>query len=273
MKALVLTFDKYQPFAAHMIMCYEQIWPNNPFTFRVPYQSEDVKEYYGNKFGPKVEMIKSPSGIVDTMFALSDDLDENEWVYWCMDDRYPISLNVKEVEKCRRMIETDKEQNLSGVMFCNHPRLWLPENTYWKEYKIKTREGQTYYRRKNYMMIWNHQFLRVKVVREFFSLFPRVMKQAKEMDYIKDKSELPDNQRLYVLDHNIGVYGESTNRGVMLKNCVESFNKKGLIIPESFSISEESIIKGTNTKLYNKLYVAKTLLFRRTKNRNNAKYI
>ena len=97
MKALVLTFDKYKPFAQHMIMCYEEMWPNNPFTFRIPYQSDEVKEDYVQKFGKKVELIKSPSGIVDTMFALSDDLDENEWVYWCMDDRYPIQIDIKEV--------------------------------------------------------------------------------------------------------------------------------------------------------------------------------
>ena len=260
MKALVLTFDRYKPFAEHMIMCYEQLWPNNPFTFRVPYQSEDVKRYFEEKYGGKVEMIKSPSGIVDTMFALSDDLDENEWVYWCMDDRYPMTLNVTEVEKCLNFIESESGQNISGLMFCNSPRMWMPKNSYWHNYKIRTQEHQTYYRRKNYTMIWNHQFLRVKVVRTFFNLFPRVMKQAKEMDYIKDKAVLPDDQRLYMLDHNIGVYGESTNRGVMLKNCAESFKEKGLTIPEEFKLSDKSIVKGTNSRLDNLIYVSKMII-------------
>ena len=262
MKALVLTFDKYKPFAQHMIMCYEEMWPNNPFTFRIPYQSDEVKEDYVQKFGKKVELIKSPSGIVDTMFALSDDLDENEWVYWCMDDRYPIQIDIKEVEKCKDFILSDESTSISGLMFCNNPRIWLPENCYWNKYKICTSENQKYYRRKNYTMIWNHQFLRVKVVRTFFNLFPRVMKQAKEMDYIKDKALLPESHKLYMLDHNIAVYGESTNRGVMLKNCVESFHKKGLIIPEEFKTSEHSIIKGNNTRMYNVLYVLKMMMKR-----------
>lgn len=258
MKALVLTFDKYRPFTEHMIMCYEQLWPNHPFTFRVPYQSDEVKDYYEDKFGDKVEMIKSPSGIVDTMFALSDDLDENEWVYWCMDDRYPMKLDVAEVEKCYQYaVEHD---NIDGLMFCNNKRIWMPENIYWHKFKIKTDSRQTYYRRKNYTMIWNHQFLRVKVVRTFFGLFPRVMKQAKEMDYIKDRAVLPDNHRLYVLDHNVAVYGESTNRGVILKNCEKSFREKGLPLPENFEVSETSIIKGTNTRVDNLKYVCKTML-------------
>lgn len=258
MRALVLTFDKYRSFAEHMILCYEQLWPKHPFTFRVPYQSEDVRQYFEQKFGNKVEMIKSPSGIVDTMFALTDDLDENDWVYWCMDDRYPMNLNVEEIEKCLRW--TLGNENIDGVMFCNNPRLWLPENLYWHKFKIKTQEGQTYYRRKNYTMIWNHQFLRVKVVRTFFGLFPRVMKQAKEMDYIKDRSVLPDNQKLYVLNHNIAIYGESTNRGVMLKNCADSFMKKGIEMPSGFEVSDKSIIKGTNTTYDNFVFVVKTWL-------------
>ena len=265
MKALVLTFDKYKPFASHMIMCYEQLWPNHPFTFRVPYQNEEVKDFFEQTYGSKVEMIKSPSGIVDTMFALSDDLDENEWVYWCMDDRYPIKMDINEVEKCYSYIGSGYSKTIDGLMFCNNPKIWLPENTYWKKWKIKTDERQTYYRRKNYTMIWNHQFLRVKVVRTFFGLFPRVMKQAKEMDYIKEKAILPDNQHLYVLNHNIAVYGESTNRGVMMKNCVDSFKAKGLSIPDNFKTSDEVIIKGNNTKLYNALYVFKTLLRRKLK--------
>lgn len=265
MKALVLTFDKYKPFAVHMIMCYEQLWPNHPFTFRVPYQSDEVKDYYESKFGPKVEMIKSPSGIVDTMFALSDDLDDNEWVYWCMDDRYPLKLDIEEIEKCKKFIENGNEKNISGLMFCNNPRIWMPENCFWCKYKIRTNDKQIYYRRKNYTMIWNHQFLRVKVVRYFFNLFPRVMKQAKEMDYIKDKAVLPDNQCLYMLDHNIAVYGESTNRGVMLKNCVDSFKAKGLALPDGFKQTDETIIKGTNTKFYNMLYVLRSFLLNNRK--------
>ena len=265
MKALVLTFDKYKPFAEHMIMCYEQLWPNHPFTFRVPYQTEEVKVFFENKFGSKVEMIKSPSGIVDTMFALSEDLDGNEWVYWCMDDRYPIEIDVDEVEKCKRYIESNKGKEVSGLMFCNNPRIWLPENCYWRKYKIRTSEGQKYFRRKNYTMIWNHQFLRVKVVRDFFGLFPRVMKQAKEMDYIKDKAVLPNDQHLYMLDHNVAIYGESTNRGIMMKNCAESFCAKGLELPEGFKVSDEVLIKGTNKKIDNFFYVIKNIMIVKSK--------
>lgn len=248
MKALVLTFDKYRCFAAHMIHCYQEVWPNNPFIFRVPYQGQETKQFFEELFGEKVEMIKSPSGIVDTMFALSDDLDEEEWVYWCMDDRYPMSLNLEELEKCYQFTQSNVSDSVSGLMYSHSANLRLPSNRYKNTDNIITLEGQTFIRRKNYAMIWNHQFLRVKVVRTFFGLFPRVMKQAKEMDYIKDKSKLPDNQKLYFLRENIAVFGESTNRGVVTKNCAESFASKGIEIPDSFHVSDQVLIKGVYTR-------------------------
>ena len=197
MYALVLTFDKYRAFATHMIQCYEELWPDNPFTFRVPYQSEEVKLFFETRFGRKVEMIQSPSGIVDTMFALSNGLNDKDWIYWCMDDRYPIRLKSSAINKCFQALNTEQGKNMSGLMFCNNPQIWYAEHNFGKESRIKV-NGQTYYRRRDYTMIWNHQFLKVCVIKSFFDLFPREMKQAKEMDYIKDHAQLPDEHRLYV---------------------------------------------------------------------------
>ena len=88
----------------------------------------------------------------------------------------------------------------------------------------------------------------------------KIKQQAKEMDYIKDKAVLPDDQRLYMLDHNVAVYGESTNRGIMMKNCADSFRAKGLELPAGFKISDEELVKGTNTKYDNLVYVLKDTL-------------
>ena len=256
MYALVLTFDKYKLFAQHMIMCYEKQWPDNPFTFRVPYQSEDIRDEYEKKFGDKVEMIKSPSGIVDTMFTLSDDLSKDEWVYWCMDDRYPITLKLVDIKKCYDVTRLNIGDGISGLMFCNNLKMWNVNQRYGKKENF-TYCNLTFIRRKNYTMIWSHQFLRVSVIRTLFNMFPRIMKQAKEMDSIKDKAVLPIDQKLYFLDYNAAIFGESTNRGVVTKNCFESFKTYGLEIPKGFKISEQELIKGTNTWLDNHVYMLK----------------
>lgn len=262
MKAIVLTFDKYEAFSTHMIQCYLDLWPNNPLEFLVPYQDDEVKERFISRFGNKVEMIKSPSGIVDTIFTLLEGLDEDEWVFWCMDDRYPISLDVPEIEKMYDYILSDDAKSISALMYVNSPWCWLNENLYKKNFKIKADNGHVYLRRKGYRMIWIHQFMKVKVIRTLFSNFPRKMKQAKEMDYIMYKLVLPDEQRLYMLDHNVGVYGESTSRGLITKNTVQSFAKRNIPLPDGFGLSDKCIIQGTNTQWDNFIYRIKWIVKR-----------
>ena len=249
MKALVLTFDKYRPFAMHMILCYLELWPDCPFVFRIPYQSESVKKEYETKFGDKVELIKSSSGIVDTMFALSEDLEAEDWVYWCMDDRYLIKADIEKIQAIYNYINSLSASEISGVAFASSPNCWDNKHKFGKSENICTTDGLQLLRRRDYLMIWYHQFLRVKVIKTFFGLFPRVMKQAKEMDYIKDKSHLPNNQKLYFLDHNIAIFGESTNRGHITLNSIESFKKHRMPIPEEFPIIDKFLLKGTSTKI------------------------
>lgn len=244
MKAIVLTFDKYLPFSDHMIQCYLDLWPNNPLVFRVPYQSDDVKNFYIEKYGDKVEMIKSQSGIVDTVYTLLTDLPQNEWVFWCMDDRYPISLNVMELEKIYKFVLGANSSNISAMLFTSEPYCWSPNNVYLDQFKIKLDNGQIYYRRKWYRMIWNHQFMRVDFIKDWFSHFPRQMKQAKIMDDILLTMTLPESFRLYMTKENYGIYGESTSRGKMTKNAIDSFSQRKITIPSNFEHSDMYKIQG-----------------------------
>ena len=252
MKAIVLTFDKYLPFADHMIQCYQDIWPNNPFVFRVPYQSEHIKSYLLGKYGNKVEMIQSPSGIVDTVYTLIKDLPDNELVFWCMDDRYPIELNVKELEKLHTFVTCYDNSDISAMLFISEPYCWSPNNIYMDEYKIKTEYNQVYLRRKWYRMIWNHQYMRVGFIKYWFSHFPKQMKQAKIMDEILLTMVLPEKYKLYLTKDDYGVYGESTSRGKITQNAIESFCKKNIMLPEDFEKSNMYKIQGV-TSYYKKL--------------------
>lgn len=256
MEAIVLTFDKYQAFSSHMIKCYMDLWPDNPFIFRVPYQNESTKRYFEKLFGNKVKMIKSPSGIVDTINVLLDGFNDNDWIFWCMDDRYPIRLNLDEIKPIYEYIISAKSKDISSLMYVNAPWCWLKKELFKHDFKIQN-ANQTYLRRKGYRMIWIHQFMRVKVLRTLFSYFPADMKTAKNMDYIMYKHTLPDNQRLYMLDHNAAIYGESTSRGLITKNCLESFKNSGIALPQGFGLSNKTIIQGTNDKVDNMWFAIK----------------
>src|SRR5437016_4718972 len=86
MKAIVLTYDRNRAVTEHMILKYEQLWPDHPFTFRIPYQE------LAGPANPRHEYIRTPPEIRPTVLQLIAGLDDNEWIYWCVDDKYPIEL-------------------------------------------------------------------------------------------------------------------------------------------------------------------------------------
>jgi len=246
MKAIVLTCDQYLPLTNHMIHKYQQLWPNNPFCFRIPYQNypKHLKEKYKNK----IELVHSESSIIQTINTLLADLHDEDWIYWCIDDKYPIHLNVNKIAKIYNWVKQDKDSEISGIIFSRVRKLSRTSNLFKNKYIMSKKEsifdntGNKYLRRKDYNQIWIHQFLKVKVIRYLFESFPSNIFYAKEMDYLKEKITLPDSHKLYVTNKNLALFGESTTRGKLTKNCAKSFQKLGLELPNFFDISNDKII-------------------------------
>lgn len=240
MKAIVLTYDKYHRIADHMIHNYMMIWPDNPFVFRVPYQKYPnfLKEKYPNK----LEFIKTDSNIKNTVLSLIEDINDDEWIYWCIDDRYPISMEVDDVLYIYNWIKNIPQGDLSGMMFSTFPKMMHVKNIMSENNCIYDGSGRKYYRRRNYAMIWMHQFLRVKVIRKLFNEFPDEFNRAKQMDYFKKKMFLPEEHKLYMYAKSIAEYGESTHRSKMTLNCANSFKKFGMDVPSNFEITEKQIL-------------------------------
>jgi len=242
MKAIVLTFDKYMILTDHMISRYNNMWPAHPFVFYIPFQHIDVKNYFEAKYGNQVQLIKTPSDIVRTMRVLLDNIQDNEWIYWCMDDRYPIQIKQTKMHQIYNWIQTIKDTEVSGVRCINYPFGRMPENIYYFKNSINAPFGMKFLKRKNnYNMIWAHQFLRSKVLKRLFSEIPLDLKAAKDMDYIVEKLQLPNDQKLYVLNSNIISLGESSSRGKITQNCYDSLIKNGFTIPTKFEINTKKM--------------------------------
>ena len=94
MKAIVLSFDKNHPFCELMYRKYMELWPDCPFTFRIPW-NEKSPTFFENK--SNVELIQCDKHIRLTAEALLGDIDDDEWVYWCIDDRFPIYINTDKI--------------------------------------------------------------------------------------------------------------------------------------------------------------------------------
>lgn len=236
MKAIVLTCDKYRALTEHMIFQYGKLWPDNPFHFRIPYQ-----ELLGTQ-GVNREYIRCPIGIRDTVLTLLDDLGDDEWIYWCIDDKYPIALNLHRIKSIVELIP-ELPSDVSGILYCRCRNML--KKRYLTGKKFKDRFGNSFLERKDYSQIWLHQFLRVKVVRHLFGQFPENIPNAKLMDALIKEVRLPAEHSLYVTEKNLSTFGESTSRGKLTLNCHKSIMKNNLPLPQSIPLNnEKSIVMG-----------------------------
>jgi hypothetical protein len=238
MKAIVLTCDRFRAITAHMILQYERLWPEHPFVFHVPYQTLRGSETQRTKY------IKTPENIRATALQLIADLDDEEWVYWCIDDKYPIRLLLDKIEPL--ISDAVRTTDMSGLLFCRcRVTLTDPKRALYPD-KIVSPSGEVLLERKAWFQIWLHQLLKVKVLRYLFSHLPEEIPNAKAMDEFKDKIPKLPEHRLFVSEKNFAVFGESTHRGAITQNCYESITASGIELPEWFrQPNGERIIMGT----------------------------
>ena len=213
-----------------MIRQYGRLWPDHPFCFRIPYQqlrgtNSDRTEYI-NAPGA------TPEEIPAAILKLLADLDDEEWIYWCADDKYPIRLVLDKIRALAAWL--DNAADISGLLFCRtRVTLDQPELTLFPNERT-TSSGEILLERRSWYQIWIHQFLRVKVLRHFFTQMPRRFSSAKEMDELKHDIGKPDEFRLFVTRNNFAVFGESTQRGLITRNCLDSIRQTNIELPEWF---------------------------------------
>lgn len=241
MKAIVLTCDKYHPFAEHMIHCYMHLWPDNPFTFLVPYQN--YPSHLKEKYGEKIHLILSNSDIKSTLEALLRYTEDEKWIYWCMDDRYPVKLDTEQLTTKYHWINNIDNKNVSGVLF-TYPMSKFTNGYVRKQSKIYDPENHKYVELVNYSHFWYHQFMRPKILARFTDNLPDSMQQAKQMDAIKNNLTLAGNDKRYVATNRLASFGESTNRGKITLNCVKSMEYHRLDVPPGFPVLHKEIVKG-----------------------------
>ncbi len=228
MKAIVLTYDHNAIITEHMIRCYEELWPEHPFIFRIPYMDEQRRVYSNRR-----EYIKTSPEIKETVLSLLADLEDEEWIYWCIDDKYPVKLNVAEIELIYKSLQENTIANMSGILFCRARNMLNPDCLLGNQIFLPK---EKLIERKAYHQIWIHQFLKVKVIRYLFLNFPRIIK-ARTMDPLKHTIKKPNDHRLFVTHKNHSIFGESSFDGILTANCYHSMLEKGMIVPPSFEVN------------------------------------
>ena len=231
MKALVLTCDRYRVITEHMIGQYARLWPGHPFEFQIPYQEDRGEDAPGRR-----RYLRTPRAIKATVLALLEGLGDEEWVYWCIDDKYPVRLELAAIVPLLAGLEDEERAaGMDGLLFCrvrqtmHDPAAALLPGT------RTDAAGNVLLERRSWHQIWLHQFLRVKVLRGLFGRFPDDMASAKVMDELKWAIPKPPEHHLLVTARNHAAFGESTKAGRITQNCHESALASGLTLPTHFA--------------------------------------
>lgn len=250
MKAIVLTYDKYQKISEHMLFCYSKLWPNNPFIFCIPTQNLNEIEY--RKHQNRIKLLRVPADIKSTVKIQLMNINDEEIVYWCMDDRYPIELDINKISKLQDWFLKNSEY-IDGISFTLSSKDYSVKYSHIFTNKIIGPNGYKLFKKKHYGSIWSHQFIKAKVLRTFFENMPSNIKKAKDMDnYLLKESVLPKEFNLYVTSKSLGLFGESMSRGMITKNCLKSIKDHKLELNESFDITTEKIINNIDDVVYSK---------------------
>lgn len=229
MLALVLTYDRNRAVCNHMIDRYAALWPKHPFQFLVPHQNALELKH-------RVTYIHSPPGIRDTMATLLSTVRDDETIYWCMDDKYPMWLNVRRIEQC---MEYAQRPEVNGVLCCRAGYGFTYK--YLTGNKVETPGGEVLLEQ-NIWQIWPHQFIKAGVLRSFFEPLPETIDCARAMDVLKEQPVVP---RKYVVKDNRAVFAESLVSGKLTSSCAKSMKDNLSPLPEWFDGStEESVFYG-----------------------------
>lgn len=223
-KALVMTYDRHRVFAEHMMAVYNDLWPDHPFQFRIPYQ------HLGGEESKNRHYLQSPPSVMDTVITLLDGIDDEEWVYWCWDDNYPGWLDVQRMSAMADWVRSVKDQDISGILACRCIK--FAGGKLFGHKKIHDDRGNVYREIKSYQRFWSHQFLRAKVIRHlFFDVFPDDLASIRTMGGLTRRAELPASHRRFVSEQNLMLLGESMVKGVITKNCHENMKRYGISMP------------------------------------------
>jgi hypothetical protein len=160
--AILLTMDSQLGLAELVHKRYSILWPENPFTFRIPFN--------GSARGPAIaylrqqpdcDIVTAERAIRSTMRALLEGIGDASWVFWCIDDRFPTWLDRP------RMAAVHAELSAS-------PDVWEEIKLLrWREpltSRSHTVGGATFIEqsRDRQWGFWHHHFVRAGVLRRVF---------------------------------------------------------------------------------------------------------
>jgi hypothetical protein len=163
MEAILLSHDRQLGLAELVHKTYAHLWPGHPFVFRVPFARASGSGAFTYLSAQRdCRMIAAPAAVKGSMGALLEGIDDADWVFWCIDDRFPTRLDAVAAGRILADLDTLPEEVEEVKLL------------HWKEPLLEARTviGATDFRSQapgsRARGFWHHHFVRAGVLRAAF---------------------------------------------------------------------------------------------------------
>ena len=251
MKAIFLTYDKHRIFAKQCIMTHEESGAFEQVQYLFPWNEsypDDLISIFGKD---KIIPVKTEPPIKKTIEALLENVEDDEWVYWVMNDNYIDEIvNSDKVKMTIEWAEKHSKPTDYGVQMFMGPyniEHGIVNRNDYVEY-TNGEEIIQLYKKSKITYQWRSQICRAKVIKTMFSCLDEP-KQIKDMDYqlltpaAKPFWDLSKEGNFYAIMPSVTLLAEQINKSKMTKNCAASFKELGLQIPDGLEVDENMVIK------------------------------
>ena len=215
MYAIVLTFDGRLSLAELVLKSYQEYWPDNPFTFRIPYCNEKPDfEKYGN-----VELIKTDTThIKNTIQHLLKDIPDNDFTYWCFDDIYLRSMPGNGTKIANEMHNFVKD---GCNKFDSIKLIKFSDERMNKGNSVKLAGCNFYQKNYNPWRFWYHQYIKCSVLKNIFVKTPLPDNYSmKDLEKYRPISGSCSHQ-VFLPEKNLCTFAETTRGPYITQNCLE----------------------------------------------------
>lgn len=248
MKALVLTYDKQVGLAELVVKSYMALWKDCPLQFVIP-RNDDSSPHFDFLAAQKnVSLVRTPPGIHGTMAALLDGFEDEAWVYWCIDDRYPIKIEQAAMQKVLDFIASGAAEHLNAIKLMHWKETVDPSCAEFcigdRTFRFQTRSSPAGF--------WHHHFLRVKALKDVFvgSAADGVADTPAALNqYYFQKVALSDGfkSRAFPADGPIIQLGETLANGLLLANACDALAQYNCPVPDYKRRPHAVFFRGSST--------------------------
>jgi len=220
MKAVCFTFDRNMSVMEYVLYTYFKFWPDNPFTFYVPW-NKIKPDYLIKKYGDKVRLLQTDSGVKPTIRTLLSVAKPNEFIWWAQDDKYILDFKNKQIIKS---LYKHNNSDVGGFMFTKNADA---ESAYTNI--KKNMGGHELIQKKNHHQIFQPQLIKKEIVESLY------LNDDLDEHYPLAKlyplmGKMPIKNLYTTTDNHINI-AETLDCGKMTKNLVQHMKQDGFDIP------------------------------------------